>query len=156
MEADSIEPWTPEGNHVEEVREDGAGSWLDVQGLGGGESQVWETDNTHTFSKSNANTVNVGEFGYSTAPTYFTGTSGEFSDDNNGLNRTFSGTDLYSELQYAVRAAGSTDGHTYEFRVVLEGVVLDAYDTYATVADPGTPDAIGNLTLRCGLQSFPL
>ena len=130
---------------VLQVREDGAGSWLDVLSLGGGESQVWETDNTHTFSKSNTNTVNVGEFGNGTAPTYFTGVNGEFSDDNNGLNRTFSGTDLYSELQYAVRATGSTAGHTYEFRVVLEGVPLDAYDTYATVADPGAPDAVADL-----------
>ena len=130
---------------VLQVREDGAGSWLDVFALGGGDSQMWETDNTHTFSKSNANTVNTGEFGNTTAPSYFTAVNGEFSDDNNGLNRTFSGTDEYSELQYAVRAAGSIAGHTYEFRVVLEGVPLDAYDIYATVADPGAPDAVADL-----------
>ena len=133
------------GDWVLQVREDGAGSWLDVFSLGGGESPVWETDNTHTFSKGNGDVVATGEFGNGTAPTYFTGVDGEFSDDNNGITDGYTGPDVYTELQYAVRASGSSDGHTYEFRVLYNGAVLDAYNTYATVADPGAPSAVSDL-----------
>ena len=132
-------PW------VLQVREDGAGSWLDVAALGGGESPVWETDNTHTFSKSNGNVVSVAEFGNGTAPTYFTAVDGEFSDDNNGVTDGYTGPDVYTELQYTIRASGASNGHTYEFRVLYNGAVLDAYNTYATVADPGAPNAVADL-----------
>ncbi len=130
---------------VLQVREDGAGSWLDVFQLGGGESQVWETDSSHNFSKGNGDVVSTGEFGNGTAPTYFTAVDGEFSDDNNGLGDGYTGPDVYTELQYAVRASGLSDGHTYEFRVTYNGSPLDLYSTYATVADPGTPDAVSDL-----------
>ena len=133
------------GDWVLQVREDGAGSWLDVFSLGGGESPVWETDNTHTFSKGNGDVVATGEFGNGTAPTYFTAVDGEFSDDNNGITDGYTGPDVYTELQYTVRASGSSDGHTYEFRILYNGAVLDLYNTYATVADPGTPDAVADL-----------
>ena len=117
---------------VLQVREDGAGSWLDVFALGAGDSQVWYTDATHTFSKVNGGAVATGEFGNGTAPTGFTAVAGEFGDDNDGILDGYTGTDIYTELQYTVRAVGAAAGHTYEFRVLYNALVLDLYDTYAT------------------------
>ena len=121
-------------NWVLQVREDGAGSWLDVFALGAGDSQVWYTDATHTFSKVNGGVVATAEFGNGTAPTGFTAVDGEFSDDNDGVTDGYTGTDIYTELQYTVRAVGAAAGHTYEFRVLYNALVLDLYDTYATTA----------------------
>ena len=120
------------GDWVLQVREDGAGSWLDVFALGVGESQVWETFATHTFTKVNADVVAIAEFGNGSAPAGFTAVDGEFSDDNNGVTDDYTGTDIYTELQYAIRASGAVAGHTYEFRVTYAGAVLNAYVTYAT------------------------
>ena len=46
-----------------QVREDGAGSWLNVYGLGVGESLVWQTDAVHTFGIANGGIVPVAGFG---------------------------------------------------------------------------------------------
>ena len=133
---------TASADWVLQVREDGAGSWLPVAALGGGESLVWYTEATHTFSKVNGGAVATGEFGNSTAPTGFTAVAGEFGDDNNGTTYGASGTDIYTELQYTVRATGAAAGHTYEFRILYNALVLDLYDTYATTATVTTAPAV--------------
>ena len=127
---------------VLQVREDGAGSWLDVFALGAGDSQVWYTDATHTFSKVNADPVATGDFGNGTAPSGFTAVAGEFGDDDNGTTYGAAGTDIYTELQYTVRATGAAAGHTYEFRILYNALVLDLYDTYATTATVTTASAV--------------
>ncbi len=138
------------GDWVLQVREDGAGSWLNVFALGAGDSPVWETDATHTFSKSNGVVVTTAEFGNGTAPAGFTAVDGEFSDDNNGLTDGYAGTDIYTELQYTVRAQAAAAGHWYEFRVLYNGTVLNAYDVYAlteTYAVSVTPDGSDTLSV---------
>ena len=120
------------GNWTLQVREDGAGSWLNVYGLGAGDSQVWETYTTHNFTKVNTDlVVATADFGHTGVPAGFTAVDGEYGDDNNGTDDDYLVANTYTELQYVVRATGAVLGHTYEFRVVFGGAALDSYSKYA-------------------------
>ena len=107
-------------------------------GLGGGDSPVWETYATHTYARANGDVVPTAEFGIVAAPAGFTAVDGEFSNDNNALTDGYTGNNIYTELQYAVRAQPAAAGHSYEFRVAYGGVPLEGYDAYAlaTVTPP--------------------
>jgi len=130
------------GDWVLQVREDGGGNWLNVFDLGVGNSPVWQTYSTHTFIKVNNQKVFTSEFGNSTAPAGYSAVRGRFSDDNNGLTDRYRGTNIYTELQYAVRATSAGTGHSYEFRVLYNGALLNGgYDFYAQ-AIPVSPDVI--------------
>ena len=135
----SMESTVPTGDWVLQVREDGAGPWLDVLGLGVGESPVWQTYNIHTFAKTNGAVVLTTEFGNTSPPVGFTAVDGEFSDDNNGLTDGYSGANIYTELQYAIRAEPSAATHSYEFRVVYNGALLTGGYNILAQANPPPP-----------------
>lgn len=119
------------GDWYLQVREDGAGSWLNVLNLGGGQSPVWQTYSSHTYARANGSIVPTAEFGIGSVAFGFSAVDGEFSNDNNALTDGYTGTTIYTELQYAVRAEPAAAGHFYDFRVVYEGTPLDGYDRLA-------------------------
>ena len=127
------------GDWYLQVQEDGAGPWLDVLSLGPGEGPVWQTYSTHTYSRANGSIVPVAEFGISGSPIGFSPVDGEFSDDNNGLTDGYTGTDIYTELQYAIRAEPAATAHTYEFRVLYQGTVLSGGYNVLAQAVPAAP-----------------